>query len=271
MRSAAVSVWVGLVLAVFCLVPAVASAAPDIKALADKLRTSDDYRVRTQAALALGASSDAAAVLPLCQGLGDENVSVRVAAAAALGKLAKPAALPCLRSRATKESSESVKRQIDKAIASLDGPGESAGPAPPGPNTKFYVAVKVTNKTAHPDAEIEDIVRRTIQAKFSGQSAYAVAPKDESVAQGGKVVHEKKLKGYYLVATVEAPRHAGSDLTQVVRVSMMTYPDKALKGEFAPKLTWSGAPNDDKKSEYELMTMCVENAVDTFQKVVASL
>ncbi|MFT3771945.1 MAG: hypothetical protein QM820_41595 [Minicystis sp.] len=81
----------------------------------------------------------------------------------------------------------------------------------------------------------------------------------------------KKLKGFFLIATVEPPVYGGGDLSQVVRVSMWTYPDKALQGEFAPKLTQSGTPKGDTQSESMLMKMCAENAVETFQKVAASL
>jgi hypothetical protein len=52
---------------------------------------------------------------------------------------------------------------------------------------------------------------------------------------------------------------------------MLTYPDKALQGELAPKLTQSGTPKGDTQSENLLMKMCAENAVESFQKVAASL
>jgi hypothetical protein len=57
----------------------------------------------------------------------------------------------------------------------------------------------------------------------------------------------------------------------VVRVTMSTYPDKSLQGEFAPKLTQSGTPKGDTQSENLLMKMCAENAAESFQKVAASL
>jgi hypothetical protein len=52
---------------------------------------------------------------------------------------------------------------------------------------------------------------------------------------------------------------------------MWTYPGKSLQGEFAPKLTQTGTPQGDTESENLLMKMCVENAIESFQKVVASL
>lgn len=240
--------------------------------LIEQLKNAEDYRVRTQAALALGTSSDNAAVKPLCDALGDSNVSVKVASAAALGKLGKPAGVPCLQKAEAKESTPAVKTQIQKSIATLKGGGGvAAPPPPPGADTKYYVALEISNKSGRPEAEIEPLIRAALQAKILSKTGYAVAPKGETVAQGTKVVKGKKLKGFYLIASVEPPLYQGGNLTQVVRVSMWTYPGKALQGEFAPKLTQSGTAKGDTQSENVLMKMCVENAITTFHKVVASL
>jgi hypothetical protein len=258
------------------LAPSAALAAT-VAELAAQLRSSDDFRVRTQAALALGASGDEAAVKPLCDGLGDSNVSVKVASAAALGKLGKPSGLPCLKAALAKESTPSAKSQMEKSIASLEssGGGGSAAaapaPPPPGPDAKYYVAIQVTNKTGRPAAEIDALVRTAMQEKLLAKKGFAVAPKSETPAQGGQIVKSKKLKGFFLIATVEAPSYGGGDLSQVVRVSMWTYPDKALQGEFAPKLTQSSTSKGDTQSENLLMKMCAETAIESFQKVAATM
>jgi hypothetical protein len=250
-------------------------ADPRTGYLADQLKSNDDYRVRTQAALALGASGDDDAVKPLCDALGDSNASVKVAAAAALGKLSKPAGVPCLQSASKKESSTSVKAQIDKSLASLQGGGSSAGgaaaPPPPDARTKVYVAIQVTNKTSRGASDVDALIRAAMQEKLLAKAGYAVAPKSETSAQGGPIVKAKKLKGFFLIATVEAPVYEGGNLSQTVRISMWSYPEKALQGEFAPKLTQSGTPKKDAESEDALMKLCVENAIESFQKVVASL
>jgi len=250
---------------------ALAQKGTSIKGAAQQLKNSDDHRVRTQAALALGASGNEAAVKPLCDALGDSSVTVRVAVAAALGKLGKPAGLPCLQKAEAKESSSSAKTQIQQSIATIKGGGVPA-PPPPGPDTKYYVAVEISNKSGRPESEIEPMVRAAVQAKILSKPGYAVAPKGETAVQGRKVLNgNKKMKGFYLIATVEAPIYQSGNLTQVVRVSMWTYPGKALQGEFSPKLTQSDTPKTDKESENVLMKMCVENAIETFHKVVASL
>jgi HEAT repeats len=257
------------------LCPAAALAEPQVGYLIEQLKTSEDYRVRTQAALGLGASGNDAAVKPLCDALGDGNASVKVAAAAALGKLGKPAALPCLKAAQSKESSSGLKAQIEKSIAALGSGGSSGSaapaPPPPGADTKVYVAIQVTNKTSRPAAEVDALVRAAMQDKILAKKGYAVAPKSETSAQGGQIVKSKNLKGFFLIATVEPPTYGSGDLSQMVRVTMWTYPGKALQGEFAPKLTQSGTNKGDTESESMLMKMCVETAIENFQKVAASM
>ena len=271
-RTARVTMLLWLAIGI-TLIPRAAQADPRTSYLADQLKSNDDFRVRTQAALALGASGDDAAVKPLCDAIVDSNLAVKVAAAAALGKLGKPAGLPCLQSAGKRESAPSVKAQIEKSIASLQagGSGGATTPPPPDAKTKVYVAIQVTNKTSRGAADVDALIRAAMQQKLLAKPGYAVAPKSETPTQGGPIVKSKKLKGFFLIATVEAPIYAGGNLSQTVRISMWTYPDKALQGEFAPKLTQSGTPKTDPQSEDELMKLCVENAIESFQKVVASL
>ena len=264
MWRALTTLWVLLT----CMLVAQAAWA-DTASFAKQLKDNDDYRVRTQAALALGASGDEAAVAPLCTALaGDSNVSVRVAAAAALGRLGSPRGVPCLRGAQGRESSGSVKSQIDKSLGSLSGGGGGGGGV--GAGTKYYVAISVTNKTTRSAADIEGIVRGAIQAKLESGSGFAVAPKAESPAQGGQIVKAKNLKGFYLLATVEAPVYSGSSLVQVIRLSMFTYPDKSLKGETSAKRE-TDVRGKDVEAENDLLKDGASGAAANFQKVVNTL
>lgn len=251
-----------------------AAADPRTAYLAEQLKTSDDYRVRTQAALALGASDDEGAVAPLCEALSDSNVSVRVAVAAALGKLARPAGASCLEASAKTETAPGVKSQIQKSIAAVQAGAISVGaqkPPPPAKDSKYYVALQVTNKSARSVDEVDTLVRGAAQSRLLASKGFAVAPKDESATQGGALVSSKKLRGFFLVATVEAPIYEGGSLTQVVRVSIFSYPGKALKGEFSQKFSQSGTPKVDPKSEAALVKMCVDKGMETFVKLVDTL
>lgn len=239
----------------------------------EQLRSNDDYRVRTQAALALGASGDDIAVLPLCDAVaGDGNVAVKVAAAAALGKLGKSAAVPCLTAASGKESVPAVKAQIARVLTTLrDAAAASAQPPLPGPDSRFYVAIDVTNKTARKTEDLAPMVRATIQSRLLGAKGFAVAPMSETPAQGGTIVRKKKLKGFFLIAVVDAPLYDGSALTQVVRVSAWTYPGKALIGDFSQRLTQSDTPTVDPASEVALMKQCSDGAIGAFLQRVPQL
>src|SRR5690606_23428768 len=98
--------------------PSVAAQSSDVAALAKRLRHSQDFRVRTQAALALGASSDKRAVKALCAGISDANTTVRVAAAAALGRLKRGGA-SCLTRRLKVEKVAHAREALSRALAQV--------------------------------------------------------------------------------------------------------------------------------------------------------
>jgi hypothetical protein len=237
----------------------------------DQLKNATDFRLRTQAALALGASDDPMAVAPLCGGLDDASDTVRGASAAALGKLKNPAGLTCLKRHAG-DPSASVRSVIDRSVQLLESVGGKPGkPPPPGPNDSVYVAIGVvTDKTGRGDDSVAQLVTGALQNKLLATRGYAVAPQGETGATARKVIRQNSLRGYMLQARVEPPRSNGGDLTILVRVTMWSYPEKALQGEFSPKLTMPGASIGDRESEDNLIKMAVERAVDSFAQVVAS-
>jgi len=253
------------------LVPALALADAKTDELADKLRNATDFRVRVQAALALGATNDQAAVKPLCDGLDDSNTAVRTAAAAALGKLGQKSALPCLKAKVPNESNASVTAQLKRSIAQLEGSRAAAAAKAPDASSKWYIAVGSTKTKGDRNAsETDSIVQETARSNLISTSGVAVAPAGENAAQANGVISKFKLKAFFLQPTVEEPKYEGGKLTIVVRVTMFSYPNKSLQGEFAPKLTQSGTPSKDKDSEDALIKMAVTRAIESFVKVAQS-
>src|SRR6185312_6146584 len=106
----------------FTMLGSVARADSRTDFLIGRLRA-DDFRVRTNAALALGQTGDDAAVAPLCRALSDSSDVVRQAVAAALKRLGKASAVGCLQGRLPSESVAAVKLQITRAIESLQSGG----------------------------------------------------------------------------------------------------------------------------------------------------
>jgi len=238
--------------------------------LIEQLGNAADFRLRTQAALALGALEDRSATAPLCQALDDKSDSVRSAAAAAIGKLKDSAGLPCLKNHLA-DTNAAVRLVIERSVNALRGPAWPAKPPAPGPNDTFYVVIgSVTDKTGRRDNSVAPLVGATMQDKLLSLRGYAVAPQGESEAAAARVIRQRTLRGFLLQTRVEPPRSSSNALTVQVRVTVWTYPGKALRGEVSPKLTMSGVAAGDKASEDSLIRMAIEKAIESFAQVASS-
>ena len=223
--------------------------------LIDRLK-SDDFRVRTNAALALGATADDAAVQPLCAALGDSNDTVRIAAAAALKRLGKSSAVGCLRGRLSVESSASVKTQITQAIDTLGG----GGSAPSG-NAKFYVSVAMgNNTTGHDGSQILGMVT----GKLSSLGGYQLAPRSETPDAARAAIARGHLTGYYLSISAELS-DTGAGVRAVIRIAVFSYPGRDLRGEVSPSSTAS-IRRGDNSAESNLLQAVAEYAITQFSQ-----
>ena len=92
------------------------SSPKEVDALAVRLKQSKDFRVRTQAALALGTSASKRAVPVLCQALADPSAAVRASAAAALGRL-KKGGQKCVRRRLIVEKNANVRKAFKPTLS----------------------------------------------------------------------------------------------------------------------------------------------------------
>lgn len=255
-------------------VSATASADESPEYYLSQLKTSDDFRVRTQAALALGKKGDESFASALCAALDDANEAVRAGAAGGLGKLRKGAGATCLREKLGSEKNADVKATIEKSLkeatASAGSSGSSGGGIPDG--AKFYVSVGATNnKTKRSKDDVDSIVQAALTKKLASMSGYAVAPRGEAAAKAKALMQSKRLKGFQLLTTVEPLDYSGGNLTVKIRVVLTTYPGKDIKGEFSNTLKQSGTPTEDKASEDELIKMNLEKAMESLQKVVSAM
>jgi hypothetical protein len=230
----------------------------------------DDFRVRTNAALALGATNDDAAVGPLCGGLSDPSEVVRQAAAVALKRLARSSSLDCLKARAGVESNDGVKLQIQRAIEAIQGAGGGGGgggaaPPPTNGNAKYYVALSaVANKTTRPQGDVETVVQGAIKSKLSALGEYQLAPAGESNDAAKAAIAKRKLKGYYLGISVEAFDYSDGQLRVSVKIAVFSYPGKDLRGEVPAAATAPGARPGDKGLEDQLMNVVAARAAELF-------
>lgn len=264
-----------LLAAVLCVAPIVASTG-DVQAqgktafLAEQLRKNSDFRVRVDAALKLGTSDDAAAVKPLCGCLGDQSEveAVRVACAAALGKLKKPGGDGCLKEHVGDKSSK-VREQVTTSLKALGGaaPAASAAgpscPAPPaGSKAKYFVGVGVSNKTSRPDTDIKPIVEQKVVCKLQSMGRFKMTAETDPKKMAAAVSKEK-LDGYFLNVSVEPIQYAGGNLKVSMKLTIMTH-TRDLKGEIGKSLSMPGVGSPSKVDEDELIGMAADKLVNDF-------
>ncbi len=113
--------WTGIVgLCAVAAAVAVPSAAQDRGTLSRVLREGEDFRVRVQAAFAIGNTRDPMMRPQLERALRDEHPAVRAAAATALGRLGSARAIPALE-RVLSDSAPAVRSQAQRSLEQLRG------------------------------------------------------------------------------------------------------------------------------------------------------
>lgn len=247
-----------------------ASADPErVRFLADKLKA-DDARVRASAALALGATNEDSAVDPLCRALSDGTDSVRSASAVALKRLGRGAALPCLRSRKDRESDDSVRVEIDRAIESLAAAGGGGGGGgdekiKENPRAKYYIAIStIANSTGRAQPDIERIVAKAIRSKLEANDQIQLAPSKEAADDAKAKMSKRKMKGFYLAVAVDQFDYSGGNLRVKVKIGVFTYPGKSLLGNVDKTLTKEGVSKGDRSSEDQMLDLAAGLASEQF-------
>lgn len=266
----------GRVLAAALLTTVIALGTPSdaradearVKFLTEKLRA-DDFRVRTNAALALGATNEDVAVDPLCGSLSDTSEVVRQASAVALKRLGRSSAVSCLKAREEVESNEAVKVAITRAIEAVSAGGDSAGGGDDkikeNPNAKYYIALStIANSTGRAQPEVERIVAKAIKEKLDGAGNVQIAPSKETADVARSVMSKRKLKGFYLAIAVDRFDYSDGNLRVKVKIGVFTYPGKSLLGNVDKTLTAQGVSSGDHASEDRLMEMAAGLASEQF-------
>jgi hypothetical protein len=261
----------GLLLAAFVTLSSdeVSADQARVSFLSDKLKDSD-FRVRTNAALALGSTNEDGAVDPLCGALSDSSEVVRQASAVALKRLGRSAAAGCLKARSSVEDNEGVKIAIDRAIEAVGsdsgGGGGGDDKIKENPGAKYYVAVSsIANQTGRSQGEVEKIVAKVIKDKLDAAGTLQQAPKNETADAAKASMSKRGLKnGFYLAISVEKFDYTGGDLKVKISIAVFSYPKKSLLGNVDKTLTARGVSPGDKSSEDRLMDMAAGLASEQF-------
>lgn len=263
-----------VVVAWLLTVSSLAVADSRLQFLSDQLRyppgtgQPDDFRVRTNAALALGATNDDGAIRPLCGGLDDPSIVVRQAVAVALKKLARPASLDCMQRHLSSETNDGVKAALQRAIDAINGGGAGGGGGGSPPvvaSAKYYVSISpVTNNSSRSASDVERIVHDAIAAKLAQLGEYQLAPSGESNADAKSAIARRSFKGFYLGVSVDKFDYSDGNLRVQVKIAVFSYPGKDLRGEIPAGASMPGARPGDTASEDQLMGVVAARAAELF-------
>lgn len=239
-----------------------------LRFLSEKMKDGDP-RVRTSAALALGASNADGAVDPLCTGLSDGADVVRQAAAVALKRLNRTRSLECLKAREPREPNEAAKIAITRAIEAISSGGEGGGGGSEqikeNPNAKYYISLStVANQTGRAQTEVEKIVLSSVRQKLEAAGVVQLAPSTESPEKAREVMKARKMKGFYLAIAVDRFDYADGNLRVKVKIGVFNYPNKSLLGNVDKTLTAQGVSSGDKASEDRLLELAAGLASEQF-------
>lgn len=241
-----------LPIALLCVLgrPSTAHADSRTDFLIRMLASSDQFRVRTQAALALGSRpAEAVAVKALVDALRDEHPSVRSASAGALELLKDPLALAPLRS-ARKDRDSAARGAIEHAIAAL----ERLASAPSSPveqpsshgSATYYVAVGTPSTQAGLPAAALRSLREQLVQQIAGLDGVRIAPENEGQAAAANLVRTKKLVGFYLDSSVtKIEQRPDGALRAQVSVIVGTYPGRAMRVMLSGAATVMGGGSSD--------------------------
>ncbi len=259
-----ISVWmlnrgyrVFAVIALCFTLTSVAAADARTDFLVRMLSSSTQFRVRTQAALALGAQPPAPDITQaLAKALGDEHPAVRAASASALERIKDPSTLSALRA-AQNDSDASVRTAVKSALDALGVKGSAAvaassssssssssgagSSATPSGAATFYVGVGLPGSQVGLSAPALRALREHVVRQVTQIEGVRVAPENEDQRSAQKVIGTAKLVGYFVdssVTNVEA-RPDGSVRAQV-SVIIGTYPGRDMRAMLSGAATVSG-------------------------------
>jgi len=236
--------------------------------LTQQLR-SEDFRVRTGAALGLGSTDDDAAIPPLCRALADDSATVREAVVAALKRLARPAGVACMKARASSEPDQQVKASLARAIEALEATRSGGGGGEFNPpmvaNARYYVAISpVQNGTTRSQGDVDRIVLGAIRSKLMARGKYQLAPSHPNLDADRVTITKRKLRGYYLAVSVEKIEYSSAGMRAKIKCAVFDYPSKSLRGEVPASVSVPGVQSPSPAMEDTAMQAAAERLADLF-------
>ena len=214
------------------------------------LNTSSSFRVRAQAALALGRVDTSPEVRrALTTALSDSEPAVRAAAASAMERLGDRELLGALRAASGRERDATVRSAEERAIAALSRTPDSSTdrPEPSGP-ARYYVAIgSPGDRSSAFSAEQIRTLRGFITETVGGLEGVRMAPDGESNAAATRALRRNRLVGYYVETSIVQVDESGGGVSARVSVILATYPSRDMRAMLSGSARVPGGTGDRAK------------------------
>jgi hypothetical protein len=258
-KLGALRLWIGA-MAVVCILGGLARPAPaqDVAEARHDISDSDDFRLRVSAALILGRTHAEGARPLLEQALSDVHPAVRTAAAAALGALGDPAAIPALQRCESGELSTSVKMQIRTSVAALRR-------VPPGSwqNARYVLELgDMKNRTGIRGEQPSGILRNSTRTYATSLPGVVVTEGVDPTARqeaASRHLHVLALDGSVQRLT-QGQRNTELTFAAQVEFSLRRVPEQSLKGTLSGTATSIGSTSA--LANPQLVTQLQNQAID---------
>jgi HEAT repeats len=247
-RSECRAAWGVCTLVLLVAQPAAADGDARLAFLVRQLTTARDPRARVQAALSLGTTEEASALVPLCTALTDQDPLVRATAARSLPNLRDPHALDCLLAHG-EDSDALAREEVARAMTTLRATRER--------RPHVYVAVTEVVDDSNPpaDAFLLTLARTRLVSRLLWMGAQ-VAPEAENREAARASLAKGQLQGFQ-IRTRLAQR--GSEVGVVM--ACLSYPDQQVLGEVTGKAS-GGRPEDALRA---LLPRLLQDLAATFE------
>ena len=264
--------------------------AQDRATLVRVLNGNADFRVRVQAAFALGNTRDERAIPPLERGLRDGNPAVRAASATALGRIGSSRALPALQ-RARRDSSAAVRLQVERSVRNIEDAQRAAvatATRPTGrrglrpdisfvptedsvawPRVRYVVMLgQMRNRSTFEGDRLASLLRNEVAQNLRLVRGVAIMSGERSLdARARREIRRRSLPKLRLEGSlnrVERQRR-GRDLAVRCEVSIMLLDDaeRAIRGELRGAATGTEPRRRQPDQEVRLAEQALSGAVQS--------
>jgi hypothetical protein len=216
--------WAALAASLATASTAAADARSDY--LINMLENGPTYRTRVQAATTLGVIRCAPAVPALGRALADESDLVVISAAAALGQIGDPAAIPAIQIALKSPPSEPAKAQLETTLRILNALVEGGDLAPNGDATpRFLIRVDAMGDSSGAQREdITETMRAMVVDRLGREPGVVLQQAGMKAAEVTGKAKKEKLKAFILTGSIIRLERLGTQLIVKINLNVFSNP-----------------------------------------------